>query len=811
MVASEDFGTARMLLHGGVDKFSLADRLRALDDGQKETLRSRYQSQWAWVQTRVDEIRCCQKHLLHQTYHHAYEEHWLKSLPLEPRAYVFERTWLQGPFTDDDIEAIEQQNEHPASILASMALLHNGKVDHDRMQRVLAAAHDDGDQAVDALWALVQPACWSYLLGQHRWSMRDLLRVVRERQAACAPHARAPLAMLEALLLCMYGRSEQPFSEELKEHLESLLRHERPGIAVHAAVLLERVDLLRDALLAPSASAEDVEWVLHCLARVDGAWLRAQLLRLPMEIQRRGAAHVHAPGEEDEWHTAVALLRRLPAEDREKPLQGLLSSLSSANEEQKSVFGAWWVEHAATCGSDSDVVQALERVTSSLRVHRDHAPLWLKDYQAPVATLLRDAADKDHWGWTELLRFGTEDVWPALLPLARDPSALACVLSCSLVVEHHREDKGIDASWSQLRLWQWLWAHSDVRSDVLDQAVHACARSHQYLNGATEVRDWLWGLLANEPKQRARIWAITEPWRNAFIEWRAQQAWDSPLRPRSAAAHMRLYAPLYAPSLWHLAIEVRERLDENHDDEDLCGVLDATFEAALPSLRAHPRDTMATTFRVGSYVADGFCEHMDDPRWRSAGERFRVHARRLLNAAKDGFEPVDPNEIDASSMLEDFEVRLRLMDEAQERFEPAPTPTPTPAPTSVLPTSPPTVQLVVPRMRYEPTTSAAVPSLFADERAGHGAAWCYMGECLSMDTQMLAEGTQLPTLLDYVSFIVEMQRGGDIMKMLAARHMDVAAWTSAATVWGSVMSQRTDVALRMAMLMQGPWDKVNAG
>jgi hypothetical protein len=277
---------------------------------------------------------------------------------------------------------------------------------------------------------------------------------------------------------------------------------------------------------------------------------------------------------------------------------------------------------------------------------------------------------------------------------------------------------------------------------------------------------------------------------------------------------------LYAPSLWHLAIEVRERLDENHHDEDLGAVLDATFEAALPLLRAHPRDTMATTFRVGSYVADGFCEHMDDPRWRSAGERFRVHARRLLEAAQDGFEPVDPNEIDASSMLEDFEVRLRLMDEAQERFEPTPTPTPTPTPAptpeptplSVLPTSQPTAQPVVPSTRYEPTTSAAVPSLFVDvERGGRGGAWRFMGECLSMDTQMLAEGTQLPTLLDYVSFIVEMQRGGDIMKMLAARNMDVAAWTSAATAWGSLMSQRTELAMRMAMLMQGQWDKVNEG
>src|SRR4051812_2890733 len=65
-VPAELYGSARMLLQAGVDRFALAQRVATLEPSQAEQFERQYTQQWLLSQPLLEDVRFCQGFLLQQ-------------------------------------------------------------------------------------------------------------------------------------------------------------------------------------------------------------------------------------------------------------------------------------------------------------------------------------------------------------------------------------------------------------------------------------------------------------------------------------------------------------------------------------------------------------------------------------------------------------------------------------------------------------------------------------------------------------------------------------------------------------------------
>jgi len=160
VVSSELYGAARMLKSAGVDRFSLAPRLRALDPEQVDNFGRMYNAQLAVVTRRVDEVRLCETFLLQKEFSHRLDEELVPRLPLEPDALAALAAGPEGPFEGRPELLPEIAQRSPLSItrlLASIALLRQG-VFEDTFASARTAL-EGGDPAL-ALEAALAFAHW---------------------------------------------------------------------------------------------------------------------------------------------------------------------------------------------------------------------------------------------------------------------------------------------------------------------------------------------------------------------------------------------------------------------------------------------------------------------------------------------------------------------------------------------------------------------------------------------------------------------------------------------------------------------------
>jgi len=175
LVGEADYGAARMLKDAGVDRLSLAQKLRELDPDQIQNYARLYETQLAAVIRRVEEIRLCEEYLLQKNYSTRLEEELIPLLPLNKKDLAALREGPSGPF-EHRPELLSEIAEHSpipmTRTLACIALLRQGNIP----KKVFAAAQsalssEDSDIAVEAALAF---AHWRARLSPYRlWKRID--------------------------------------------------------------------------------------------------------------------------------------------------------------------------------------------------------------------------------------------------------------------------------------------------------------------------------------------------------------------------------------------------------------------------------------------------------------------------------------------------------------------------------------------------------------------------------------------------------------------------------------------------------------
>jgi len=156
VVSPEMYGPARMLKSAGVDRFTLAQRLRELDPEQAANLGRIYNAQLAVVARRVEELRLCESCLVQRVFSRRLEDELVPQLPLERQTLAELAAGPAGPF-DHRPELLPEIAQHsPVGItraLASIALLRMGQFKGPFEAACQALNNDDRELALEAALA----------------------------------------------------------------------------------------------------------------------------------------------------------------------------------------------------------------------------------------------------------------------------------------------------------------------------------------------------------------------------------------------------------------------------------------------------------------------------------------------------------------------------------------------------------------------------------------------------------------------------------------------------------------------------------
>ncbi len=168
IVSDPLYGAARMLKSAGVDRFSIAGKLRELDPEQVQNLSRIYESQLAIVLRRCDEARLCEAYLLQGIHSRRIEEELIRLLPMEKDALHALASGPAGPFESRPELLPEIAGGSPIQVtrmLAAIALLREGCTKRDLVAAASAALHaQDAELALEAA------------LGLAHWRVRGLHR-----------------------------------------------------------------------------------------------------------------------------------------------------------------------------------------------------------------------------------------------------------------------------------------------------------------------------------------------------------------------------------------------------------------------------------------------------------------------------------------------------------------------------------------------------------------------------------------------------------------------------------------------------------
>jgi hypothetical protein len=154
LVADEQYGAARMLQRGGVDQFSLPERLAALTPDHVEHFTRLYQRHVAVVSRLVDDLRFVEGHLRQQAWSDRLDDELTAQLPWDDDTLAWWTDALPKPGTapTDDGERLAQlcaaSPNSDIATLAGLAILRSGRLRNaDQADTARRALHSD-DQAM---------------------------------------------------------------------------------------------------------------------------------------------------------------------------------------------------------------------------------------------------------------------------------------------------------------------------------------------------------------------------------------------------------------------------------------------------------------------------------------------------------------------------------------------------------------------------------------------------------------------------------------------------------------------------------------
>ena len=275
LLSPHDFGAARMLVEGGVDRYALPERVRALPRHQHAELSARFDAQWSALRIRIEEARGVDRFLLTRGLASTIEDLLIARIPLAPGVVRDLTAEPRPPF--DDIERLrdiaDRSPLEPTRVMASIALVHARRATRQDMEAARRALrHADGVFADEAALALGRWWVWSI--------DRGCADAVRERAAALLSDAElGPWAAVSAARVAVSDDERA----QLEPGLRAALASRNQDLRFAAALALGD----EAGLIAARSAADDVmrARALRALASV-GFDVRR---RRSGDRQRRGA------------------------------------------------------------------------------------------------------------------------------------------------------------------------------------------------------------------------------------------------------------------------------------------------------------------------------------------------------------------------------------------------------------------------------------------------------------------------------------------------------------------------------------------
>lgn len=803
LVPAQDYGAARMLLQAGVDRLSLAERVRALDPEQKAAFASRFASQRALVAARVEDVRFVEQHLFTTGHADRLEDTWVASLPWgDGGDGVVRPAGVDAADVDERLRALRGV-AWDLGHLALLASVHRGAGTESELWQVygLLDAQGEPDVQLEAALALTLTSALD------RRGTR-FGRTNRWNEFAQAAFKRAPGGLTA---LAWAGALEEAHGAEavtralvedasLRQALEGARAHEDPRLRLCAArnlgdelalaVLLDYADE-RVAQAALRALAERKSE--HVVARLERARTAAE--RLPWLSSLRGPlsdrafrAVVATLGDWDpvERRRALQLLERTPFDDVDPgaraPLEAWLSSAPPLEENEARELAAWALETKASAAPFRD------------------GP-WVAPYVDAVSRVLDPQGENlsGAWGWRGWLAHGdVPSAHALLLGWLRQPDTAGRVLSAlfseASVLASYAQPKDDRAHRLFLRLWDALG--DDGRAALAPTLADGLRRE----TGSSAFQTWLdllWERFLTHPTERGPLWRATWWVRAALAE---RWAKDERARALDGGSALRRFECWADWDLEHAPEALQAALADAPDADDWRSAGPSVFDRASALLRAgeHRR-----AYWLASQFAAFVVNHFRDAEHR---ERFRPAARALgplvdaLHAARAQHAPRDAAD-DIRGLVEHVDTELRLAREVEEREADE---------------RARAAERAAERERREAERRAEAERHAAEEQARAQEAQERLEQAQAavaqaaqaqaaagddaLDHQALVDGP-VRTLAQYAALMRALRGGADVMALFAQYELTPATWGACAAAWSQVMTARMDVALRFMKLL----------
>ncbi|QDE66284.1 hypothetical protein BHS09_04320 [Myxococcus xanthus] len=776
-VPPERYGAARMLVHAGVDRYALADRVLLLPTSMAEQLESRYARMWAHVRRLLVDVRRSEQALFLQGFEEEVEDRWVQRLPWhvpeeEPAAELEEGLHTAVPAQEP-------------RWLAALVDVHEGTPSHAALDTVLTCLEDDGRFGCEAALALTRWRVWPH-------ARRARVAAERIARLARAVFARFPEQGARAAVAWMRATGQAP-DVDLLLALREGLRHPDADVRFECALCLQDEDGLLAAVestdLARAAEARralasrgSVRLLERMASRGDADFALDVLRRLPAQAPPEALSALLAVSDRVEGGLAEALhgwargrpFAELSPEERALWADWALARLARLSAEDALRFLEW-----AAAAPGADGVEETRAFVSAVSESLAREPPSLR------ATRFRDAA------FSRFLTLTDEEDALRLHLWSREAPCTEPLLEAVLSLPSRLPWGDALAPGQGARLLMALW-----KGEGRERLLAPLAKVVRAWSGSSQQAVFIeavWRRFQQHPDERTDLLATFMPWRAAL--WERQQAAEP-----DAVVCFQTWWPVEDPE------QLPERVDalvRQSPPEDLSRRLEPVWKAAEVRGAAWPRATSLAVSYAAAVLSEAVRQDVDalDPEAEGflswfPGFRERVAAVSPTSSersySRDFLEDIEAHvrrireHLERKRQREDQarEAELRRMVEASRQRD---LERQRELMARQVEASPPAHDVEVAPLR--------TPLVLLNPR----------GPVQPLDLEVCFPEARLRTLLDYTRLLKVISANNDVMAVFEVHGLSVAAWTSEATAWGALLVRRPELASRFGALFQGPW------
>jgi hypothetical protein len=788
------YGVARMMARGGVDRFSLAERVAALDAERTELLGRQYAAQWELAQRFIEDVRCCEAHLLQRGFVEDAEDLMASVLPTDAE---FLAQQLGPPERPRTLEALfKESTSGDVRQLAALGLLHQGQSTSSILGSAHGALMEEGRVGVEAALALTR---WRV----YRWARLNPEGWKRVRELARQAMGQPELAPRGAVAWVRASGQEPPEVDVLF-NLRAGLTHEDADVRFECALCLKDEAGLEAALDSPEAEvAAEARRVLTALGSS----------RVFERLARDGGADF-----------ARDVVDMLPSPVPPGALEAVLTASARAPERfvepllrliERQPFAEWSTEDQARW---SEWARGGTRELSGERALRllhwaaqpPVAPEAVRPFvEATAEALAREPADvrARSLGDAYISRFlalaGPSEE-PLLHQWARDEACGPLLTRELMILTSRLGDWGEPrAQAARLLMAVWEGPERERLLEPLRQAV----REWSGIVGREVLVEAVWQRFQHHPDERRELLFAFAPWR--------QELWERHLEAgEDAVARFEAWWAI-DPEGFHRQASL---LMENAPVEDLPRRVRCVLAAGRDTVMTKPRTASLAVFYAAAALANAFRAGEDwlEPEVEHFLEWFPGFEHRVLTS-----RPEEDERGPRRHFLDELYTEIRLMRERlaamreeeergrqQEAWRQA----------EEFRRHDLERQAELARREAEEAQRAAaeaqraaMAAYYAAEAQQAAEAQALMAslrpriESRPIDTELLFPENRLRTLVDYVRLLKVMSRVNPVLVMAAAG-LDVSAWSAEATAWGQAMTRRMELGMRFGELFAAPWE-----